>query len=76
MTWTATNFQNVLDVIKQWWRLSLEAHLVNGQHAITYDIQWRYIQYVTKYVTKDSYWVVECQQRGRLHIHALDMIVE
>ena len=78
MTWTATNFQSVLDVMKQSWRLSLQAHLVNGQHAITYDkIQWRYIQYVTKYATKANYWEVECAQRGRIHDHiVLEWIVE
>jgi hypothetical protein len=67
MPTAATDFQVVLNVVKEWYMQSLRDLLVSGQWAIE-DADRQLIRYVTAYCSKAQ---LEWQLRGSMHSHYL-----
>ena len=69
MVWKASEWQHVLDVVKDWWKESFQKHKVNGQLALEHGVQGvgrgALLSYISAYVSKGP----ELQLRGLVHSH-------
>ena len=75
MTFTAKQFQTILDIVHKWYLQGFRDLLVNGQLALPYDFQRDAMRYVLKYCTKPEVMYYRARQdeqcRGIAHQHTL-----
>ena len=75
MTFTAKQFQSILDIVHKWYLQGFRDLLVNGQLALTYDFQRDVELYILKYCAKADLMYYRARQeeqcRGIAHQHTL-----
>ena len=75
MTFTAQQFQSILDIVHQWYLQGFRDLLVNGQLALPYDFQRDAFKYVVKYCAKPEVMYYSARQeeqfRGTANRHTL-----